>query len=725
MFTLLRIKAPATLLLAIAAVTAIRARAEPLLPGASDADALEQITVTAEKISEVLDKTPLSIAVVNGAAAAQHGQFQLDEVMAEVGGVKVLEAENGPTFYIRGIGTGVPPSVGDPEINLNVDGVYQSQAEFARAGLYDVDRIEVLRGPQGTLYGRNALAGVVNIVTKDPSFIFEASGSLGFGDYDLIQTQAMVNLPLNERIAIRFALETAHHDGYLTNGADDLDVQSERVKILFKPTDSVALLVAIDNTHEGGEGEGEIQVVPPPKGVATGGAGLGDAILSSNPWASPDPGDAARDTNFWSARGQLEWDLGALSLTAIAAHRQESYSCVNCWRSETDQNNYADERQDTAELRLASPAGSAASWLAGFYYLRSSNPTESQQLGPGADSFSDSSGNQVNQQGQVAFGATSFAIFAESAYPILDRLRVTAGLRYTVDGKSETAYVSSETGGVVGVSTGLFSTDHQWRSLTYAVGPDYEFSDNSMAYAKLSTGYKAGGFYEGAAPDSYGPEHLTSYEVGDKSRFDDGRIEVDADAFFYDYHDYQVNYLGFINPTNAGIFGILTANASGARIYGAEVEALCQLTTNDKFDAAVYPLMSKFKTLVIGGPFGGNFSGFALPFAPRFSASLGYQHRFDLADQQSLTARIESRYESSSWVTFSEARGTRQPKHTVSTAYLTYGPRDGNWSVSGYVKNIENTPVLVNAQGGPAGLETADIAPPRTIGVQISKKFAR
>jgi iron complex outermembrane receptor protein len=705
-------------------VIAVHAWADPMDPAPPTEAALEEMTVTAEKFAEIPEKIPISMAVVSGEAALRHGLEQLDEVMATVGGVKVLEAENGPAFYIRGIGTGVPASVGDPEINLNIDGVYQSQSEFARAGLYDVNRIEVLRGPQGTLYGRNALAGVINVVTNDPTFGYEAAGSIGFGNYALVTTQSVVNLPVNDRMAIRFAFGTENHAGYLSNGADDLDVQSERLKILIKPVDSVTALFAADFTREGGAGEGEIQVVPPPSGVPTGGAGLGSAIASSNPWTSPDPSGADRETIFWSARGELNSDLRVGSLTAIAAHRDETYSCLSCWRSETDQNNYAKEQQSSTELRLASLPGSRATWLAGIYYLKSNNPTESQQLGPGADSFSNASGNQVNQQGQLRVDAASYAMFAQSTYPILKGLRVTGGMRYTLDDKSETAYVLSDTGGLIGVNTGLFSSAHTWRSLTYTVGLDYDVTDHSMAYAKLSTGYKAGGFYEGAAPDSYGPEHLISYETGIKSRFDDNRLEINADAFLYDYNDYQVNYLGFINPTSAGIFGILTANASGARVYGAEIEAQYNLSAADKLDAAVYPLESKFKTLVIFGPFGGNYTGSTLPFAPRSTAILGYQHRADLAELGGLTARVESRYESGSWVTFNEAAGTHQPEHTVSNAYLTYDSRRGAWSVGFYVKNMENTPVLVNAQAGPAGLKTADIGPPRTFGLQISAKFA-
>jgi iron complex outermembrane receptor protein len=244
-----------------------------------------------------------------------------------------------------------------------------------------------------------------------------------------------------------------------------------------------------------------------------------------------------------------------------------------------------------------------------------------------------------------------------------------------------------------------------------------------MLYAKVSTGYKAGGFYQGAAPDSYDPEHLRSYEIGSKNRFLERRLEINVDLFYYDYRDYQVNYLGFINPASAGIFGVLTQNAQGATIYGADVETRFLLTPADQLDASVYPLHANFNTLVIPGMFGGDYSGNVLPFAPRLSGSVGYQHTWGLESKGGLTARIETHLESDTWVTFQQSPGTHQPGHSVSNAYLTYEGTGEKWSLSAYVKNLEDRAVLANAQNGPVGLTTADIAPPRTYGFQLTARF--
>jgi iron complex outermembrane receptor protein len=686
-------------------------------------DLLPPITVTAQKRQEDAEKAALSIAVIPGENLTQTGTMQLDDALSRVGSVKTLEGQDGPTFYIRGVGTGVPSSIGDPEVNLNIDGVYQSEPEFSRAGLYDIDRIEVLRGPQGTLYGRNALAGAVNIVTKDPTFQYGATGSVGFGNYSLIQAQGSLNLPVSDEVAVRLAYGSEHHKGYLTNGSDDADVQSARLKVLYRPTDRFRLVVSYDVTHEGGEGEGEVQAVAPPAGFPTGTSGLGDSFTSSNPWTSPDPSTPSRHIDFWNLRAQADWDLGFATWTVLPAERSYVANCYNCWRSETDQNNFASERQSTIETRLASPEEQKIKWLVGLYYLKDGNPQSGQQLGPGADSFSNSSGNAVNLFGQTRYDSTSYAGFGQGTIPLTDQLRFTAGMRFTHDRKSETAFVSSETAGVTTVTTGSFDASKSWSATTYRGGLEYDLTKTWLIYGGVSTGYKSGGFFQGAAPNSYDPEKLTSYEIGSKGRFLNDHLELNADVFYYNYKNYQVNYLGVINPQSAGIFGVQTANAEGATSFGAEIEATYFVTDNDEVNISLDPLRSKFKTLVVPGIFGGTYSGDVLPFAPYFSANLGYEHSWTMAGGAKWSARAETHFESSSWVTFNETNGTDQDAHTISNLFLTYHAPDRRWSATVYVKNVENKAVLANGQGGPAGLETVDVGPPRTYGGQVSAKF--
>lgn len=728
----------ATVTIAAGGVGTARAAPAATIPGpqaASDHQQLEQVVVTASKRATNVQKTPISIASISGVSAMKRGDTQLDQVLARVGAVRILEGEDGPTFYIRGIGTGVPSSVGDPEVNLNIDGVYQSEPEFSRAGLYDVNRVEVARGPQGTLYGRNAVAGVVNIVTNDPSRVYSGGISLGTGNYGLFQSQGFLNLPLSDTLAVRVAFGTENHNGYLSNGADDLVAQSGRAKLLWQPNADVKLVVTADATHEGGQGEGEIQIDPPPPGFPIPTHALGDVFTSSNPWTSPDPGDARRRTRFYNVHAQLDWNLGFGVLTVLPAYRAYDYRCLNCWRSETDQNQFASEHQETVEVRIASPAGSRIKWLAGVYMLHANSPNFGQNLGPGASSFTDASGNEVSEQAQQKFISESYAAFAEGTYPILPALRLTAGARGTLDQKSETGYVLGEAGGVINVcSTATpppytsqaeceFHTAKAFRSFTYNVGVEGDLAPNSLAYAKVSSGYKAGGFYQGAAPDVYQPEQLTAYEIGSKNRFLNSTLQVNASVFYYNYKNYQVNYISFINPTAAGIFGINTSNAQGATLYGAELETRYRFTATDELDAAVYPLHAKFNHLIIGGIFGGNYSHLQLPFAPTMSFNLGYQHVFDFRSGASLTTRIETHIENGTWVTFQEVPGTHQKTNSTSNAVITYQFPNQHWSVAGFIKNLENTPVLVNAQGGPAMLEAGDIGPPRTYGVQLTAGF--
>jgi len=735
------------------AATAERSHAAPLVAQIAERSSatLETVVITAEKHRADVQKTADSVAVIPGDGAMRRGLTQLDQVMPMVGAVKLLEGEDGPTFYIRGIGTGVPGNIGDPEVSLNIDGIYQSEPEFARGGLYDVSRVEVLRGPQGTLYGRNAVAGVVNVITNDPDFAYSGGVSAGIGAYDLFQAQGFVNLPLSDTLALRAAFGIENHAGYLSNGADDMRVQSGRLKLLWQPSDRTRLVLATDYTHEGGEGEGEIQVHPPiPSGFVTnpaypGGINfLGDSFHSSNPWTSPDPNTTTRHTNFWSVYARLDWNLGFANLTALPAYRSYSYQCRNCWRSETDQNQWAAERQTSVELRLASEPGSSVTWLAGLYYLDANAPTRGQNLNPGFDSFTDPA-VQVNEQAQTEYSSKSYAAFGQATYPLSRTLRLTAGLRYTEDQKAEQGYALSRLGNtIIACSTDpaknpppwpssvscLFDPGPSatWDAVTYTAGIAADVGASSMLYAKVSSGYKAGGFFQGAVPNSYKPEHLTSYEIGSKNRFFGGRLQINADAFYYDYRDYQVYYLGFINPASADIFGILTLNAPGATVYGADIEARYRITARDEIDAAIYPLRARFGALVVpspvgGPPVGGTYSGFPLPFAPQWSANLAYQHNWDLGAHGALTTRIETHLETATWVTFDEKPGTRQPPYSASNIYFTYDIPNGRWSLTAYVRNMENAAVLANGQNGPAGLVTADIAPPRTYGFQLTAMF--
>lgn len=708
----------------LCAAASASAEAQPPAKTSSDQPVtIGEVVVTAQKRSQSLEKTPLSVGVVNGDVVAKQGDVQLDEALSKVGAVRVLEGQDGPTFYIRGVGTGVPSNISDPEVNLNVDGVYQSEPEYSRSGLYDVNRIEVLRGPQGALYGRNALAGAVNIVTNDPTQSFGAAVSAGFGSYSLVQVQGMANLPITDQLAARLAFGTESHSGYLSNGADDADVQSERLKLLWKPSERFSLLLAADNTHEGGAGEGEVQVVAPPAGFPTGTSGLANSLKSSNPWTSPDPAGATRSTDFWSVRAEANLDLGFGVLTVLPAYRSYDYTCLSCWRSETDQNNYADEHQSTVEARLGSEKSSKVEWVLGVYYLDANNPSHYQQLGPGADDFSNNSGNAVSVAGQTRYTSQSYAVFGQLTYPLTDRFRVTLGGRYSNDKKAETGYVSSETGGVTTSTTGLFSSSASWDNFSYHAGVEFDVTKSWMLYASTSTGFKDGGFYQGAAPNAFSPEHLTAYEIGSKGDYLDGRLLLNVDVFYYDYKDYQVNYIGVINPTADGIFGILTANAPGATSYGAEIEGRYLITPDDQFDFSIDPLHARFGTLAVGGFFGGTYSHDPLPFAPAMSTNLGYQHSWRTADRGKFTFRVETHLESATWVTFNEATNTRQPAYSRTNLFLTWDAPNANWSVTAYGKNLENAAVLANGQSGPAGLETVDLMPPRTYGVQVSARF--
>lgn len=172
--------------------------------------ALEEVIVTAQRREESLQKTPISITAISGADLLAREVTSIDSALRDVPGVVIQGNANGGGVYIRGIGSGQDSAIGGPAVNLNFDGIYQQQPELPMASIYDLERVEVLRGPQGTLYGRNATAGSINIITANPQDHFEAAGTVGLGNYNLLHTEGMVNVPLNDAIAVRAAMSSQH-----------------------------------------------------------------------------------------------------------------------------------------------------------------------------------------------------------------------------------------------------------------------------------------------------------------------------------------------------------------------------------------------------------------------------------------------------------------------------------------------------------------------------------
>ena len=276
---------------------------------------LEEITVTAQKREENQQKTAIAMQTFSGAELRELGYNDLDEIISQISNAFVNTAGDGMRVSLRGMADTIVTmgalndmSISTPTVAVNVDGVYSSRRNSG-SGLYDMERVEVLYGPQSTLYATSSPGGIVNIVTADPKTDrYEASGMLEYGNFEALQMQGMLNAPVGEQFALRAAFNTSVRDGYLANGADDDDSKSARVKALFKANDNLSLMVTGELTDSGGHGySGTTSFISP-----------GDV---ADPWDNSDQDSPVpRDRKNIDYNIQIDWDLGFGTLTLLPAH---------------------------------------------------------------------------------------------------------------------------------------------------------------------------------------------------------------------------------------------------------------------------------------------------------------------------------------------------------------------------------------------------------------------
>lgn len=679
--------------------------------GDTDRDAetrsLDTIVVTAQRREENIQKTAVSITAVDGEQIRERGLSNISDVLSQTPSVQV-EGSNVAkmqSVFIRGVGsTGDPHEGGDPAVNLSIDGVYQQQVRFA--GTLDLQRVEVLRGPQGTLYGRNANAGSVNVITKDPEIgSFSGNAQVQLGNYETVRTEAAANLPISDALAARVAYGTAKRDGYLENGANAEDSTAARVKFLYQPSDALTLRVTADHSRETGT---PAATVPLP-------------LSSEAPWRSHVL-SGVKDEEASRIYAQLDYDLGFATLTALPAYSETHFYWDSMMLPIFSYAQGNSEYSQSAELRLVSAAESAVKWVGGLYYYKGRvehdlNPPEVVDFvhyrhAIGADAIS------------VA-RAESYAVYGQANFPLSDRLRAVGGARYTVDRKtSEFMTATGETSAGETTFAPGPSYSGRWSASTWKAGLEYDVGADSFLYGQVSTGLKAGGI-NGIDGSTYDPETIIAYEIGSKNRFLDNRLQLNGSAFYYDYEDFQAN-LPFHDPENLDYLNKKTQNAVTASIYGAELEVNWMPTTSNRLDLSLAYLRARFDDFVYTDSSGQvDRSGQTMPRSPTWSGQLSYSRFWDLASGASLTGRLDVRYSSSYDAGIDEAPGGLdiQSSYTRSDASLIYRSASGNWGLRLYVRNIEDKAQFLFTLVPVPVLAAGEVSDPRTYGIALNLNF--
>jgi iron complex outermembrane receptor protein len=751
---------------------ASEARVPPRIPPAAPV-VLEEIVVTAQKREESLQKADLAITAITGDTLTRLNVTNALDLNQVVPNLAISQTGTGARIAMRGVVTNNDTEVGDPDVAFNVNGIYLGRQRAVLSALYDVDRVEALRGPQGTLYGRNAAAGSLNVITRVPELSHEyASGSIGFGNYSSAELFGLVNLPLSTTFGLRAAVEAARHDGYVATSPsaanyNDQDTVAGRVTALWQPSNNFSAKLYYEQAHDGGVGYGGFG----------GGGPLGLYLASSG--SSPyrwfvRPVDAFTDDTVRSTTVMTDWRGALMSVAYVGNYRTDDWfatgsqaaqgpvatmcqvavaapvsDATNC----TGFANMSRDRQFSHELRFSKETDRLKS-VFGLYYFREHNSIfNGLDPAPGGPA---AAGPAYTRTFAFVFPDViedSRAAFAQATLSLSKRVRITGGARYTEDHKARTGefYLSAAAGSVVDFrcidcAATAFAilpshADLRWDKTTWKVAIDFDLNPDSMLFGAVATGYKAGGYGDGTPPNNgpYNPENLTNYEIGWKSSFMQRRLQLNIDAFHTLFSDYQATS-GIKDPVS-GAIAALTVNAGRATIDGIELESIALATDVDRVSLNATWLNARFTNFilplgdqyVIGGPCDtcrSDLTGNKLPYAPDFTVRLDWQHAFVLTGGAELVTRLDSQYVTSQELEYHNFLATHQPSYTRTGLSISYEP-GGKWSLMAYVRNLENKAVLVKGDAdnnapngdfnhyGKSGYWMA----PRTIGVRLAAAF--
>lgn len=723
---------------------------------------LDEIIVTAQRRAEDLQSVPVSITAVSGDELALNGVRNMEQLQAIAPAVQVRDIVGGPAISVRGISAAAQgPSIEQP-LAVYLNGAYLPNPKSYNGNFFDVERTEILLGPQGTLYGRNAMSGVLNIITRRPGDKFGGYGQLEVGNYALTNFEGAVDTPFSDTFSARFAAMRRLRDGYFANGTDDGGETSGRASFLFKPSDIHQLLLVADYEKIDTKNQ-------------AGSTGNGATIYSStnpNVMIPPD-----YDNNFaygtstpafyrsrqYGVTAQYDYSFEPATLTVIGSYRllasegvgDDGFTLMSAGNVSAVQMTDAVSNFNlkTLEVRLASNGARTLQWVVGGYglYQSSSGGATNYSGATTADAYDAyaSNGTYTLAMLNPYDVGKSYAAFGDVVWTpgAFQRLHLTAGVRYSYDNKTATTV---DGGGLIGgplrVDGGHATSD----AVTWRLAPSFDLTDTSMVYASAAHGYEAGGF--GFSPpgvsSEYKPQYVTAFEIGSKNQFWGNRVRLNADVFYYDYKDkqYTYAYTTFDPATSAIAVNIGSANYN-SKYWGSSLALQIAPTRADRFTLDLAYIYAEVGS---GGRYLSSIDPSLQDSAEGdrerdvipLSGNASYQHTFEIAGTMTLAPQAMfhyTHYATQKTVingnTYALPDGTvvytDTPDAKRFDVLLTLADVDKRWDVTAYVRNLTDrydfaSPAVYNAANNAQG--TADYVgitplPPRTFGLMASLRF--
>jgi outer membrane receptor protein involved in Fe transport len=699
-------------------------------PGAQPEEKLEEVIVTAERRTSEVQKAATSVAVRSGEDLRTRGRFSLQQILEDVPGVVYSNLNaaistagsdtQGTSVIIRGAVPNTAPT-GSTLSVVPTTAVYTDDVYEGIGGDYDIDRVEILRGPQGTLYGRSATGGVVATHTRSPELgKWGADFTAEYGTYDLRHGTAVFNLPVADMVAVRLAGNEYERDGYYSKDGGATSTKAGKAKLLFQPNDALSILAGWALQDQVSHSGGAIASLVAPNTFAFHPSSISEGLnIFRQYWAN------------------ATWNAGPVTLTYIPAYRTwyqnvpgavllgpGGMTIVNPIATPKD-------RFLTHEVRLASN-NMRISWQIGALYYD--------------NELTNASSVRTQATGALAFAALTdketkdVGVFAEAIYPFAATWRLTAGLRYDYTYvNTQESYTSNlnafrlpenNVTAIIAGSAGI----SRFYDRTYKLRVEKDLSRSNLLYASISTGFLPGdvGATVGAGnlplAVPYAEETLTAYEIGSKNRFLDESLQINGDVYYNRYSGYQqiIN----TNPTDP-FNPVFSPATSPARMLGLELEGLYQLTRDDRVSLTYAYINAYF----VDRPafFADSVAKSKIPQVAPNTLTVAYEHLLRLPGGSQLRFHGDTRYLSSfnsSPLSPADLAAGIEPYDRIPSAWigdldLTWVSPGGRYSVTGYVRNVGDNryKYLANVQGAAVANVVATPYDPRTGGVVVHLSF--
>lgn len=725
-----------TLTLAVASVLT--------LPGLAPAQEIEEVLVTAQRRVTDLQSTAAAISALSGDELTRRSIDDIEDLGLTTPSMNVALYQGEAQIYIRGIGYSGIIGGSDSSTALHQDGVYLSRSSAAVPAFFDVDRVEVVRGPQGTLYGRNATGGSVNVLTRGGTDTWQSDASVLVGDYDRYRVYGAVSGPLSDNVQFRIAGQMERQDGFttltrpvtdpLSGGGVTSDVENTdewmiRGTLDFQPSDTVSVTLKADYYKADDQNSVWLYFNP--------GTGTNPFFrsyvqerggeLPANPLSRKQDSDLPHynKPEIYGASARVSWEVGEYSITSLTAFKHTNPLNRNDLDATgafgVDQVREEDHDQFSQEFQIASPADARFNWILGLYYFSEENDIRNEYFLPFVDEQFGLPSNPdcclllLNGSSETE----AYAVFGEGTYTLTDQLDLVLGMRYSDesrDGDNNVQLVNFPSDALNNVAE---FDEASFDDFTPKVGLNYTVSDQTFLYGSVSQGFKSGGFNVGSYQNTpFDPEEITAYEVGLKTDLLENRLRLNSAVFYYDYQDYQFQDVENNNT--------VIRNAAEAEITGIEIEGTALLGEGFSLDFGATYLDAEFANFTALDPKRPELGfqvldGRRLPRAPEFKYTLGLSYTAPIASGE-LTLRADYSWQDEVYFSAFNVQELYQDSYGWGKLRATYEPSDGGWSIAAFMDNVTDEEIISNATFNGDIIDstvTGNMAPPRTVGVEF------